>query len=185
MTEDDAVLRCQQGDRDAFRHLVEQYKDVLYGTAYMMTGNRSLAEEHVQEAFLNAWRGIRGFKRGRAFKPWLVRVLVNAVLTQRRRQLVATVPMGESDWPADAAGPEGIAEAQEDRQVVREALSGLSLEQRQVVVLRYFADLTVPEVARSMGIREGTVKSRLFRAHQQLRERLRQLRAGQVDDNGF
>ena len=185
MTEDDAVLRCQRGDRDAFRHLVEQYKDVLYGTAYMMTGNRSLAEEQVQEAFLNAWQGIRGFKRGRPFKPWLMRVLVNAVLTQRRRRLVATVPMEESDWPAETEGPEEIAEVREDHQAVRQALSVLSPEQRQVVVLRYFADLTVPDVARSMGIREGTVKSRLHRAHQQLRERLQEIRGRQGDDNGL
>lgn len=185
MTEDDAVLRCQQGDRDAFRHLVDQYKDVLYGTAYMMTGNRSLAEEQVQDAFLNAWQGIRGFKRGRPFKPWLMRVLVNAVLTQRRRRLVPTVPMDGPDWPADTEGPEWTAEVREDQRAVRQALSALPPEQRQAVVLRYFSGLTVPEVARSMGIREGTVKSRLHRAHQQLRAQLQEIRGVQVDDDGL
>ena len=69
MTDSEAVVRCQNGDRDAFRHLVDQYKDVLFGTAVLMTGNRATTEEHVQEAFLSAWRGIRGFRRGRPVKP--------------------------------------------------------------------------------------------------------------------
>ena len=65
MTDDEAVLRCQDGDREAFRHLVEQYKNPLFGTAYLMTGNAAQAEEHVQDAFLLAWRGIQSFRRGR------------------------------------------------------------------------------------------------------------------------
>lgn len=69
MTDDEAVLLCQNGDRDAFRHVVEQYKNPLYGTAYLMTGNAAIAEEHVQEAFLRAWRGIRTFRRGRPLSP--------------------------------------------------------------------------------------------------------------------
>ena len=185
MTEDDAVLRCQHGDRDAFRYFVDRYKDALYGTAYMITGNQSLAEEQVQEAFLNAWRGIRGFKRGRPFKPWLMRVLVNAVTTQRRRQLASTVVKEEPGRAAYADGPEGTADAREDRQTIRQALLGLPTEQRQVVVLRYFCGLTLRQVAASMGIKEGMVKSRLQRAHQQLGERLQEIRGGQVDDDGL
>ena len=57
MNDEEAVRRCQGGDREAFRHLVERYKDVLYGTACLMTGNASVAEEHVQESFLLAWEG--------------------------------------------------------------------------------------------------------------------------------
>ena len=64
MNDEEAVRRCQDGDREAFRHLVERYKDVLYGTACLMTGNASVAEEHVQESFLLAWRGVGGFRVG-------------------------------------------------------------------------------------------------------------------------
>ncbi|MCE2466109.1 MAG: hypothetical protein J4G01_08610 [Dehalococcoidia bacterium] len=96
MSEDEAVLRCQEGDREAFHYLVEQYKDLLYGTALLMSRNRALAEEHVQEAFLSAWRGIRGFRRGYPLKPWLVRILVNAVLANRRRSSISTDPLDES-----------------------------------------------------------------------------------------
>lgn len=184
MTDDEAVLLCQNGDRDAFRHVVEQYKNPLYGTAYLMTGNAAIAEEHVQEAFLRAWRGIRTFRRGRPLKPWLMRILVNTVLAERRRRSLATAPLDES---APIAAPTRSAEsieASEDREALRQALARLSPEHRQVVVLRYFADLTVPQVARSAGVREGTVKSRLHRALRQMRELLEQSGVMEVAGNG-
>lgn len=192
MTEDEAVLRCQDGDRDAFRYLVEWYKDVLYGTAFLMTGNRALAEDQVQEAFLSAWQGIRGFQHGRPFKPWLVRILVNAVLGQRRRRSLVTVPLEDSARSEASASteesreesPQELLEASEDRQSVRSALAGLPPDQRQVVVLRYFADLTVRQVAQSMGIKEGTVKSRLHRSLRQLRSQLEEFGDRQVDSHG-
>ena len=112
MTEDQAVQRCQHGERDAFRYLVERYQDVLFGTAYNMTGNRALAEELAQEAFLSAWKGIRSFRRGRPFKPWLIRILVNAVMAHRRRRSVETTPIEESEWAEDAEHPAGPGRVQ-------------------------------------------------------------------------
>lgn len=184
MTDDEAVLLCQDGDREAFRHLVEQYKNPLYGTAYLMTGNAAQAEEHVQDAFLLAWRGIRSFQRGRPVKPWLMRILVNAVLAQQRKRSLTTVPLEETlPVGAPSSGADSI-EASEDREAVRQALAQLTPEHRQVVVLRYFADLTVPQVARSAGVREGTVKSRLHRALRQMRELLEQSGVMEVAGNG-
>ncbi|MYA19208.1 MAG: RNA polymerase sigma factor [Chloroflexi bacterium] len=184
MTEDEAVLRCQDGDRDAFRYVVERYKHPLFGTAYLMTGNAAQAEEHVQEAFLLAWRGIRTFRRGSALKPWLMRILVNAVLSEQRKRSLATVPLEESVPLGTPGRQEEAIEASEDRQAVREALDQLSPEHRQVVVLRYFADLTVRQVADSAGLREGTVKSRLHRALRHMRELLEQSGAMEVAGNG-
>ena len=175
MTDNEAIMLCQGGDRDAFRHLVGRYKDVLFGTAVLMTGNRAIAEEQVQEALLSAWRGIRGFRQGSPVKPWLLRILVNAVLAQRRRRAIETVPLSDQ-------GPEGsennnpdpteTMDALEHRIALRRAIAGLSSDHRQVVALRYFAGLTVPEVARTLGLREGTVKSRLHRALALLRQQL-------------
>ena len=175
MTDNEAIARCQGGDRDAFRHLVEQYKDVLFGTAVLMTGNRAVAEEQVQEALLSAWRGIRGFRLGNPVKPWLVRILVNAVLSQQRRRSIPTVQFDEyeSAEPDPAAhNPAERLDAVESRIELRRAISELSREHRQVVALRYFAGLTVPEIARALSAREGTVKSRLHRALAVLRQQL-------------
>lgn len=175
MTDNEAIMRCQGGDRDAFRYLVEQYRDVLFGTAVLMTGNRAVAEEQVQEALLSAWRGIKGFRVGRPFKPWLLRILVNAVLSQQRRRTLPTVNLGGNGPDAPDAvntDPVETLDALENRLALRRAIAGLGPDHRQVVALRYFAGLTVPEVARTLGIREGTVKSRLHRALALLREQL-------------
>lgn len=175
MTDDEAIARCQNGNREAFRHLVERYKDVLFGTAVLMTGNRAIAEEQVQEALLSAWRGIRTFRKGSPVKPWLLRILVNSVLAQQRRRTLPTVHIeddGDSESHVQIAAPEESMDALEDRLVLRRAIEGLSPEHRQVVALRYFAGLTVPEVARTLKVREGTVKSRLHRALALLRHEM-------------
>ena len=175
MTDNEAILRCQDGDREAFRHLVDRYRDVLFGTAVLMTGNRAVAEEQVQEALLSAWRGIKGFRRGNPVKPWLIRILVNAVLSQQRRRAIPTVELnGNSPElpPADIADPAQTLDTLENRLALRRAIAELSPDHRQVVALRFFAGLTVPETARSLGIREGTVKSRLHRALALLRQEL-------------
>ncbi len=171
MNDDEAIGQCKEGHRDAFRHLVERYKDVLFGTAVLMTGNRAVSEEIVQEALLSAWRGIGGFKSGRPFKPWVVRILVNEVLARQRRKAVPTVPISDTELAA-VSSEDGEPEDFESRALVRQAISDLVPEQKQVVVLRYFAELSVPEVARAIGVREGTVKSRLHRALARLRESL-------------
>lgn len=173
VTEELAIARCQDGDRDAFHFLVERYQDVLYGTAFLMTGSRTHAEDHVQEALLSAWRGIPGFRKGRPFKPWLVRILVNEVLSHRRRRSLPTRSLEDDDeHPGEAIDPAEAAATQEDRRAVRTALAALTAEHRQVIVLRYFAELSVAEVAQSLHVREGTVKSRLNRAIRSLEEQL-------------
>ncbi len=174
MTDDQAILGCQSGDRNSFRHLVDRYKDVLYGTAFLMTRDRSLTEEHVQETLLSAWKGISGFNRDRPFKPWLVRILVNIVLSHQRKRSVVTVPLGPLDHLDSSASPTESLETSEDHNMVRRALGCLSTEHREVVVLRYFAELTVPQIARTMRVREGTVKSRLHRALGHLRQDLQE-----------
>ena len=188
MTDDEAVRRCQEGDRDAFRYIVERYKNPLFGTAVVMSHNRTVAEEHVQDAFLSAWRGIRTFERGRPLKPWLMRILVNTVLASRRRRALTTVPIENDEGdtlPLEAPNDDlELVETSDEREAVRAALAQLSPEHRQVLVLRYFADLTVPQVAESAGVREGTVKSRLHRGLRQLRALLEQQDVLEVSPNG-
>ena len=139
MTDNEAIVRCQDGDREAFRHLVDQYKNVLFGTAVLMTGNRAVAEEQVQEALLSAWRGIRGFRRGSPVKPWLVRILINAVLAQQRRLRVPTVQLDgiEPREPDNTyPDPAEMLDALENSLVLRRAIAGLSPDHRQVVALK-------------------------------------------------
>ena len=172
MNDEEAVRRCRDGDREAFRHLVERYEDVLYGTAYLMTGNASIAEEQVQEAFLSAWKGIGGFRIERPLKPWLVRILVNGVMNQRRRRSLPTAPLEEATHQSDAKDTVDLAEKVANEQVVRQALASLSQEHKQVVMLRYFTGLSVLELADVLECQEGTIKSRLHRALGHLRDEI-------------
>ncbi|MDO8749783.1 MAG: RNA polymerase sigma factor [Dehalococcoidia bacterium] len=178
MNDAEAVGLCQDGDSEAFRHLVERYQDVLYGTAYLMTGNPSVAEEYVQDAFLSAWRGIDTFGVGRPVKPWLVRILVNTVISGRRRRSIQTVPVDDPDTLPDnvseASDAFQMAERIEDRLRLRQALASLPNEHRQVVMLRYFTGLSLSEVANVLGCPEGTVKSRLHRALERLKAEVRE-----------
>ena len=168
MTESDEVdliRRCQARDKDAFRALVEKYRQVMFGTAYLMTKDRGFAEDAMQEALIQMWKHLPSLRQDVSLKAWLVRIVVNEVNWQRRKKQVPTVPL--DDVPDIADDCDDIATTMvrnEDHQSLRRALVLLPSEVRQTVVLRYFSDLTVPEIAKVMGKSEGTIKSRLSRA---------------------
>ena len=168
MTEGDIIKRCQTGDREAFRAVVEKYQDVLYGTAYLMTGNRTIAEDHVQEAFLAAWKNVGSFRVGYPLKPWLVRILVNKVLSYQRANANTLISLDANLVADPVVGDPAEDIAQRDQ--LRRVMRSLSNEQRQVVLLRYFAGLSLAETASVLGRRQGTVKSQTSRALEQLRE---------------
>jgi len=168
ITEDEIIKRCQTGDRDAFRSVVEKYQDVLYGTAYLMTGNRTMAEDHVQEAFLAAWKNISNVRKGYPLKPWLVRILVNKVLSYQRTNANTMISL-DANLALDPAG-EDPAEDIAQRDQLRRVMQGLSNEQRQVVLLRYFAGLSLAETAAALRRPQGTVKSQTSRALEQLKD---------------
>jgi RNA polymerase sigma-70 factor (ECF subfamily) len=162
MTDNEIIRRCQAGDREAFRTVVEKYQNILYGTAYLMTGNRTAAEDHVQEAFLSAWKGVGNFRSGYPLKPWLVRILVNKIISSQRANQNPMISLDTESF-ADPAGDDPAEEiAQRDQ--LRRVMQLLSNEQRQVVLLRYFAGLSLAETAAALGRRQGTVKSQTFRA---------------------
>ena len=170
MDEEDAIRRCQDGDREAFRYVVDQYGKVLFGTAYMMTRDRPLSEDLAQEALLLAWRNIATFEIGTNLKAWLLRILVNRTISEQRKKRVPQIELEEG--AAALSAPDAVVESvilTEESDRIRRCLETLPLEQRQAVVLRYYANMTGPEIAASLGWREGTVRSRLHRALAQLR----------------
>jgi RNA polymerase sigma-70 factor (ECF subfamily) len=168
-TEADLVCRSQGGDSHAFRLLLERYRPMLLGTAVLMARDHGLAEDVVQEAVLKAWRGLPAFRNDGGLRPWLMRILVNQARQELRKKRVRTTLLDEAfSVPGDSGLPEDGVVKTEERALLRQALQELSAEQRETVVLRYFSDLTVPEIARALGCREGTVKSRLHRALERL-----------------
>ena len=170
MDEEDAIRRCQNGDRDAFRVVAEQYGKVLLGTAYMMTRNRPQAEDLVQEAYILAWVNIASFKLGTNLKAWLLRILVNRTISEQRKKRVTTIGLDKVEPTLPA--PDSVVQSviwDDEKERIGRGLATLPPDQRRAVVLRYYADMTVPEIAKIMGWRQGTVKSRLHRALARLR----------------
>ena len=173
LEESQAIRRCQEGDKEAFRYVVERYGKMLYGTAYQMTRNHAHAQELTQDALVLAWRGIHTF-RGGSLKAWLVRILTNRGISLGRRREVDAATLDDPGAPIavvdESQDPAAAALSTLERERIQAALTTLSVEQREVVTLRFFSELSVSETAAALGVREGTVKSRLSRALDLLRE---------------
>jgi RNA polymerase sigma-70 factor (ECF subfamily) len=125
----------------------------------------------VQEALVKIWLHIGSLRNPAGLKAWLARIVVNEVRQQARKSRTPAVTLEELPDPPEVAGGTALS-AEEVRQDLGKAVSILPPDQREVVVLRFFSDLTVPEIAAATGRRQGTVKSRLSRAMNKLGEML-------------
>jgi RNA polymerase sigma factor (sigma-70 family) len=159
---------------------VRKYQDQAIHAAYLVTGDPAMVEDIVQEVFVRVYKRIHQFDGERPFRPWLMRIVINdAIKTSRPRSRYISLDGKEPslyDLIADEnPGPAALMEEAEYRQAVRSALKQLSPEQRAAVVMRYFLEMTESEIAERAAWPRGTVKSRLYRARQQLKLLLRPL----------
>lgn len=166
------VLKAQSGDIDAFEQLVERYSDLAFRSAYLILGAAPDVEDACQEAFFKAYRALSGFRPERPLRPWLLRIVVNEARNRRRgnsRRPELGTDIEAAAHPTPEAGPEEAALDAERRARLLRAVNGLAEGDRQVVVCRYFLELSVEETAGVLGRPVGTVKSRLSRALDRLR----------------
>jgi RNA polymerase sigma-70 factor (ECF subfamily) len=169
----DATLanRCIDGDQEAFRGLFEQNKDLVFRTAYLMLGSAADAEDVLQDVFLQAHRRLDTYDPTRgSLKTWLHRVTVNRCLNVKRsRRLTLAEADVETMADRSAAGPdESVAE----QELLRSALDNLSENLRVVLVLRHYGGLPYADIAQTLDLPLGTVKSRLNLAMHQMRDQL-------------
>jgi RNA polymerase sigma-70 factor (ECF subfamily) len=175
--EAELIERAAHGDQEAFRQLWEAHHAMSMAVALRLCQQRALAEEITQGAFLLAWRGLPGFKKGCPFRPWLMRILYHHALDVMEKQGAYLRPLSLDEACASAglvgkprnAGQVDPQEQVAERETVRQALAQLSTQQRRVIALRYGADLTEAGIAQVLGWPIGTVKSRLNRARERLR----------------
>ncbi len=192
------IRRMQAGDLSPFADLVRRYQDQVYNTCWRICGNVEDAHDVAQDAFLKALDSIGDFHGRSAFYTWLFRIAVNLAISQRRRSrqrmMLSLDGSGGSRTDADANArlseyvaderldpPEKPGERRELQRVLAAALDGLDDDYRTVVVLRDIEGFDYDEIAAVLSVPRGTVKSRLHRARQALRQALE--RAG-VDDPG-
>ncbi|MFE9689805.1 RNA polymerase sigma factor SigM [Micromonospora sp. NPDC005806] len=174
------------GDRDAFTELFHRHRDRLWAVALRTLGDREEAADALQDALLSAHRAAARFRGDSAVTTWLHRIVVNACLDRMRRwQTHATVPLpdgvhtdGEPGRHTGGVEPAAPARDHDTALVVRQALAALPAEQRAALVLVDVQGYPVAEVARILGVAEGTVKSRCARGRARLAVLLGHLRTG-------
>ena len=169
------VDRARRGDGDAFGLLVVRHQDRIYTAVLRFCGDAEDARDIVQRAFLNAWRRLESFKGDAAFSTWMYRIAFNESVSFRReggRRRLA--PLTESaPEPADDRRPGDRLDSAEARGQVQQALSLLDPDERKVIILKELNGRSYDEIAEIMEIPKGTVRSRLFRAREVLRDKLR------------
>ena len=169
------VRQAQAGDEAAFRALVTRHMDRAFALALRLTGSAADAEEVAQDAFVRAWRALPAFRFEAAFGTWLHRIVARLALD--RRQVLKARAKREA--PGEEAGdPAAPAQAEDERTLAR-LLETLPERARAAVVLYYYEDRAVGEVATMLGVPEGTVKTLLARARTTLREALSRQEARQ------
>jgi RNA polymerase sigma-70 factor (ECF subfamily) len=164
------VVRAAGGDHDAYAALVRPHQAVAYRVAVAVTGWNAGAQEAVQNAHLKAYRSLRRFRAGAAFRPWLLRIVVNEAhnvrRSERRHERLAIRATAQVE--SSAAGPDEGVLVREEVATVLHALGRLSDADRLIVTLRYFAELSDAEAAALAGTTPGAYRVRLVRARRRL-----------------
>ncbi len=162
------------GKQNAFTYLVDKHKDHAYNLALRICGNHEEAEEIAQDAFIKAYRSLAHFKMKSSFATWLYRIVYNTAISLVRARKKA--PLSLEDFPADATDFLGInssaeeAEAEYRSSLVNFALQKISEEERGLIDLYYYEELSTDEIAGITGISKSNIKVRLFRARQKMIE---------------
>lgn len=165
----------QANDLDMFEAFYERYRTFVFRTAYGLTGDRELAEEVLQDTFVRAYRHRANLRGDRSPLPWLNRVALNLCYSAHGRRRVPVRPMDDITTAAlrdEAIEPAEWAEQQELNKWVRDGVAALPPKQRSVIVLYYLDGLSLQETSTALGVRLGTVKSRLHYALHALRQHL-------------
>jgi RNA polymerase sigma-70 factor (ECF subfamily) len=180
-SEQELIRRSQAGDRRSFDQLVARAYPLVFNTAYRILGDHDLAADATQSSFVRAYRSLHTFRGSSSFTTWLYRIVSNVCLDMVRRQKRQTQsltldsdeePQAERDIPDETNHPERVAIETELQRAVHGALQKLSPEHRVVLTLYDLAGFTYEEIADTLGLPLGTVKSRLNRARLALRDEM-------------
>jgi RNA polymerase sigma-70 factor (ECF subfamily) len=177
----DLAERARRGDHDAFAVIVDGSLGRLYAVARLIVRDGDRAHDAVQEALVEAWRDIRGLRDPDRVDAWFRRLVVRAcyrqIRSERRRSVVELHIVPHETLTEDASEVAFV-----DRDVLERGFARLDPEHRAVLVLRYYLDLTVPEVADTLDIPLGTAKSQLSRAIAEMRAALEaDVRGGEIE----
>lgn len=175
-TEDLAdVERVLAGEIAAFEGIVRRWQGPLVNMAYRFCNDRGRAEEMAQEAFLRVYRSLTSWRRDAAFSTWLFAVAANLYRSELKRIPAGNVALDDVAELMDKHSHAGKFEEHQRDRMVRKAVMELPAKYRDAMVLYYFHEMDVPAASKSIGVPEGTVKARLFRGREMLRNKLSRL----------
>ncbi|MBA3947363.1 MAG: sigma-70 family RNA polymerase sigma factor [Herpetosiphonaceae bacterium] len=166
LSDETLARRLQGGDVDAFNVLVERYQQVILNVAYRIVGDRDEAQDIAQEVFVKVYQHIAQFKPERRFFSWIYRIAINTALQTRRKPQMTSLE--NLTLSVQTPLPDELAERAEQERELWTALATLSPREQALMGLRYGADLSYEEIAATMDVPLGTVKTWLFRAKQRL-----------------
>lgn len=180
-TDIEIIDACLQGHTEAFGVLVIRHQDRLYNTLVRVLGSADAAQEATQTAFVHAFHRLATFQRHAAFYSWLFRIAMNGAVSEKRKQkrsVTSIEAMQEQTGhePADSRKdnhPSHAMEVQEKQRLVQQALAELQEEHRTVLVLKEMEGLSYEDIAAICNCPIGTVRSRIHRARQELKEKLK------------
>ncbi len=190
MSEKDQELiqRASKGEREAFGELVVRHQDRVFNLAYRLTGRHHEAMDLCQEAFVRAFAAISNFRAESAFFTWVYRIVLNLHMNREKslggraakKMFSLDCPARSTDKPIEmmdqtAADPSLPIEDRERDEIIQEAIMKLEADHRQVVLLRDMEGMSYGEITAYLEIPEGTVKSRLHRARDELRALLKRI----------
>jgi RNA polymerase sigma-70 factor (ECF subfamily) len=174
----EVIEACRRGDQDAFRALFETYQDKVYSIALRYSGERAAALDIAQDVFVKLLSSLKDFRGDAGFESWLYRLVVNRCLDHHRRSRRIRLLMEDVlhlFTSSRETALHNLLRIEIEAQVQR-GIAKLAPEQRMVVVLRYTEGLSYEEIAGILGCSQGTIASRLNRAHKILEKRLANLR---------
>lgn len=170
MNETDQIHRARQGDESAWANLVQQHQDAVFRLTYLLVGDGDEAEDVAQETFIRAFYALYRFDTTRPLRPWLLQIAKNLAHNRRRAVRRYLAALGRW-WQAVPAQEEAsiVVLQEQEAQELWQAVQQLQRNDQEVIYLRYFLELSVADTAMTLGVAEGTVKSRLSRALARLR----------------
>ena len=178
------VKKSQLGDKSAFEELVKRHQELVFSLSFKLTGNRELANDVAQEAFIRAWKAIGKFRGDSTFGTWIYRITVNTAWTLRKKaKKHYSLNIEDTQEPVvvdEKKDPELVAINSDLSLVLRKALNQIPLEQRIIVELKNIEGRSHKEIADYLDISVTAAKVRLHRAHQKLRNILEEIEAWKI-----
>ena len=166
------ISKVLEGDRNAFAYLVDKYKTMVYSLALRLVKDREEAEEISQDAFIKAYQSLASFKGKAKFSSWLYRIVYNTAISKLRQQPAGRVSLDESNIPEtlylESKENYDTLSATERKKYLEKALDSLESDEKMFVILYYYEEQDLDEIASIAGLTKTNTKVKLFRARKKM-----------------